>query len=213
MKYVSIDIETAGLGDDVTLLEIGAIVEDTTIPYKYKDIPKFEAIIDRNIIVGEPYALRMNARIIDILAEYQDIKDPEAKAKFKRDNNIYSEIEAVEAFHRFIWEKYVDNGEEYKSPFSKSQKGKPSPPVRVACAGKNFGTFDRPRLQKLKGISAALRFDHRILDPAILFVDWAEDAKLPGLDLCKTRAGIKGKVTHKAVEDAWDVIEVLRVKY
>ena len=37
-----------------------------------------------------------------------------------------------------------------------------------------------------------------------------EDERLPDLLTCKERAGIKGKVTHKAIEDAWDVIELLR---
>ena len=213
MKYISIDIETSGLGEDCQVLEIGAIVEDTSIPYKYKDIPKFEAIIEHQKIVGEPYAINMNARIFKILAENQDIKDPKEKLAHRKANNIYTEIEAVEALHAFVWKHYVAKNEEYISPFQKRAPGKPTPPVRVVCAGKNFGTFDRPRLMKLKGMNAALRYDHRILDPAILFVDWDNDAKLPNLDECKSRAQIKGAVTHKAVEDAWDVVELLRKKY
>jgi hypothetical protein len=54
---------------------------------------------------------------------------------------------------------------------------------------------------------------NRILDPAILFVDWQEDRALPGLDDCKKRAGVSGKVTHNALEDAIDVVAVLRTKY
>jgi hypothetical protein len=46
-----------------------------------------------------------------------------------------------------------------------------------------------------------------------LYVDWKADSDVPNLDKCKERAGIKGAVTHNALEDAWDVIEVLRKKY
>jgi hypothetical protein len=44
-------------------------------------------------------------------------------------------------------------------------------------------------------------------------VDWNNDKSLPNLTTCKERAGIEGVVTHDALEDAWDVIEVLRKFY
>jgi hypothetical protein len=44
-------------------------------------------------------------------------------------------------------------------------------------------------------------------------VDWVNDTSLPNLDTCKFRADIQGVVTHNALEDAWDVIEVLRKFY
>jgi hypothetical protein len=46
-----------------------------------------------------------------------------------------------------------------------------------------------------------------------LYVDWKTDSDVPNLLKCKERAGINGTVTHNALEDAWDVIEVLRKKY
>lgn len=214
MKYISIDIETTGLAEDAQILEIGAIVEDTNIPFKFKDIPKFECIIDHSKISGEAVALHMNARIIQILSEYHQIKDASQKATFKEKHKIYTEIEASEALHEFVWEHYVNNGQEYVSPFKKRLKNQnPTPPVRVICAGKNFGTFDRPKLMRLNGMGACVRFNHRILDPAILFTDWENDEKPPTLTECKQRAGIEGKVTHKAIEDAWDVVLLMRKKY
>ena len=42
---------------------------------------------------------------------------------------------------------------------------------------------------------------------------WKNDDAAPGLGLCKERAGIEGIVTHNALEDAWDVIEILRKFY
>jgi hypothetical protein len=44
-------------------------------------------------------------------------------------------------------------------------------------------------------------------------VDWKNDKSLPNLTTCKERAGVSGIVTHNALEDAWDVIEVLRKFY
>lgn len=214
MRYVSIDIETTSLAEDAQILEIGAIVEDSNIPYKFKDIPKFECIIDHGKIIGEAVALNINARIIEILSQYHQIKDPQEKAAFKSRHKIYREIEASEALHKFVWEHYVNNGKEYVSPFKKRLKNEiPTPPIRVICAGKNFGTFDRPKLMRLNGMNACLRFNHRILDPAILFVNWEDDEKPPTLQECKQRAGIQGTVSHKAIEDAWDVVEILRKKY
>ena len=43
--------------------------------------------------------------------------------------------------------------------------------------------------------------------------DWNEDESLPSLIKCKERANIEGIVTHNALEDAWDVIELLRKHY
>jgi len=47
----------------------------------------------------------------------------------------------------------------------------------------------------------------------MLFLDWETDEELPSLTNCKARAGIKGNVTHDALEDAWDVVQVLRNFY
>lgn len=58
-----------------------------------------------------------------------------------------------------------------------------------------------------------IKYRHRIIDPSILYVDWSKDESLPSLDECLKRAGIEKSVTHTAVEDAWDVIQVLRKKY
>jgi hypothetical protein len=80
-------------------------------------------------------------------------------------------------------------------------------------AGKNFGTFDKLFLQELPWWQKLIRTRQRVLDPAILMVDWKNDKSLPNLTTCKERADIQGIVTHNALEDAWDVIEVLRKFY
>ena len=49
-----------------------------------------------------------------------------------------------------------------------------------------------------------------MIDPAILCMDWTTDAGLPNLAECMKRAGIEGVVTHDALQDAIDVVRVLR---
>ncbi len=77
----------------------------------------------------------------------------------------------------------------------------------------NFATFDKHFLEKLPRWKQVIRIKQRILDPAILYVDWKNDSSLPSLGECKERAKIDGIVTHNALEDAWDVIELPRKKY
>ena len=85
--------------------------------------------------------------------------------------------------------------------------------ITLNVAGKNFGTFDKLFLQELPWWQKLIRTRQRVLDPAILMVDWKNDKSLPNLTQCKERAGVNGIVTHNALEDAWDVIEVLRKFY
>jgi hypothetical protein len=80
-------------------------------------------------------------------------------------------------------------------------------------AGKNFGTFDKLFLEKLPKWKLCFSPRSRLIDPALYFVDWKNDDTLPGLELCKDRAGCAGAVAHNAVEDAIDVIKVLRTQY
>jgi inhibitor of KinA sporulation pathway (predicted exonuclease) len=44
-------------------------------------------------------------------------------------------------------------------------------------------------------------------------MDFKLDKVPPSLDTCLERAGIQSVVTHKALDDARDVIRVLRKKY
>jgi oligoribonuclease (3'-5' exoribonuclease) len=82
------------------------------------------------------------------------------------------------------------------------------PDQKVVPAGKNVGSFD------LQFFPTVLRkkFIHRSIDPGSVFIDWKSD-KPGSLDDIKRRLDIKGEVTHDAVDDAWDVIEVLRTRY
>jgi oligoribonuclease len=224
MKYISIDIETTGLDpENCDVLSIGAIIEDSANPLPYDECPKFHAAILRHELSGSPRAITMNAGLIESIGSYMEPKTETTRAELEASTGMsfYYPEDVVEAFYDFLYENgmveynvldvnrriKVKNGKSYPILCSNMK------PTVINCAGKNFGTFDKHFLERLPRWKQAIRISQRILDPAILFVDWKQDKALPNLNLCKERAGIQGEVTHNALEDAWDVIAVLRTKY
>jgi hypothetical protein len=218
MIYVSIDIETSGLDHEKhKVLSIGAIIEDTENKLPYEECPKFNAIVLQNEITGSPRAITMNGGIIQMIGEYLEGTD-ETKHLIQThsDYSFYHEDEVIKEFYMFLW----CNGFSLLDSQSTHVNGKLTPiidgrtkPITLNVAGKNFGTFDKLFLQELPWWQKLIRTRQRVLDPAILMVDWKSDKSLPNLTQCKERAGVSGIVTHNALEDAWDVIEVLRKFY
>lgn len=74
MKYISIDLETTGIEDKGPqhILQISMIVEDTLNIKPLEQLPHFTAFIKQDKISGEPYALAMNAWILDIISGRKD---------------------------------------------------------------------------------------------------------------------------------------------
>jgi oligoribonuclease (3'-5' exoribonuclease) len=61
--YVSIDLETTGKDPDFCqILEIGAVIEDWVSPLN--DLPMFRRVFRIERIVGEPFALALNAKLL-----------------------------------------------------------------------------------------------------------------------------------------------------
>lgn len=207
MVYVSVDIETSGLDHEKhKVLSIGAIIEDTEKKLPFMECPKFNAIVLQREIVGSPRAITMNKEIIAIMGEYLE-GDAELRTKYDThlDYSFYKENEVIKEFYYFLDSNGLGHGLINNSGGIK--------PITINVAGKNFGTFDKLFLQELPWWQKLIHTRQRVLDPAILMVDWNNDNSLPNLTTCKERAGINGIVTHNALEDAWDVIEVLRKFY
>jgi hypothetical protein len=218
MIYVSIDIETSGLDHEKhKVLSIGAIIEDTEKKLPYEECPKFNAIILQNEITGSPRALTMNKEIIEMIGDYLEGTDFERNImNTHSDYSFHEKDDVIKEFYKFLW----CNGFSHLDSPSTHVNGKLTPvidgktkPITLNVAGKNFGTFDKLFLQELPWWQKLIRTRQRVLDPAILMVDWKNDKSLPNLTQCKERAGVNGIVTHNALEDAWDVIEVLRKFY
>lgn len=213
MIYTSIDIETSGLDPEKNcVLSIGAIIEDTEKKLPFEECPKFNAIILQNEIVGSPRAITMNKDIISMVGEYLEGND-ETKQNYQTHSDylFLEKEEVVKRFYHFLLNNGYRDGNDWVPPVSMIDSK--SKPITLNVAGKNFGTFDKLFLQQLPWWQKLIRTRQRVLDPAILCVDWVNDSSLPSLTQCKERKNIEGVVTHNALEDAWDVIQVLRKFY
>ena len=226
MKYVSIDIETTGLDlEKCEILSIGAVIEDTNNPLPLDQLPKFHVAIKRENITGSMFAINMNKELIETIVYYQTTQDQDEKNDLVQMTGMkfLNEDEVSIEFYYFL---YANGLMDIRKPLENVQwtnhgiygkvptiNQRVLPIDHINVAGKNFGTFDKIFLERLPRWKQLIKMRNRILDPAILFVDWQEDQALPGLDDCKKRAGVNGKVTHNALEDAIDVVAVLRTKY
>lgn len=222
MIYVSVDVETSGLNPDKhQVLSIGAIIEDTKKKSPYEECPKFHAMIVANEIVGSPRALQINQKLISVMSEYLGA-EPEDKTNMEHHSEFqFNTIDnVVMSFFDFLFLNgfgydTISGGQQIRFINGRTLPliGTRTKPITINVAGKNFATFDKLFLQKLPWWEKLIRIRQRVIDPAILFCDWENDETLPNLHTCKQRAGIDGVVTHNALEDAWDVIEILRKSY
>jgi hypothetical protein len=208
MKYVSIDIETSGLDHKKhKVLSISAIIEDTTKKLSFDEIPKFNAVVLHMEIVGSPRAIDMNRYLIGTIGQFLDARfDDQSRDMIEETTGFkfYEESDVVKQFYSFLKENGL--GEDVLN-------NNQTKPITINVAGKNFGTFDKLFLQELPLWQKLIRTRQRVIDPAIMFCDWTKDDRLPSLDECKQRSGIGGIVTHNSIEDAWDVILLLRKFY
>jgi oligoribonuclease len=223
MIYVSVDIETSGLDHEKhKVLSIGAIIEDTTKKLSFEECPKFNVIVLQNEIFGSPRAITMNKGIISLMSEYLEGKD-EVRENLNSISGykFYEEEEVIKEFYWWLNENGLGHGllnnsggyVQVKDGKHRTMINGGTKPITLNVAGKNFGTFDKLFLQKLPWWQKLIITRQRVIDPAILCVDWNNDQTLPSLSTCKERVKLNNIVTHNALEDAWDVIQVLRKFY
>ena len=225
MKYLSIDIETSGLSsENHQILSVGVIVEDTNNKLPFKDIPKFHCAILHEEIRGGIFALNMNKDLIGLINKYQTAKTKEDREALSvgEDMLFLKEDEVCERLFRFLYRNNVLDESLRDMSVNKMievvdgvfypslTRAKTS---HITCAGKNFATFDKLFLERLPRWKQLFKIRQRIIDPTILFTDWKNDNDLPNLTTCKARAKTGGEVTHNAVEDAWDVVQLMRTQY
>jgi hypothetical protein len=224
MKYLSIDIETSGLDHEKNdILSVAAIIEDTEKMLPWEEIPKFHVAILRHEITGSPRAITMNSKLIEYISRWMEPENELDSMNISNESGLTfcREEDLAKEFYWFLEENGLGHGLDNSGGYSEFKGGlkqgsamnNATKPITINVAGKNFATFDKKFLEKLPWWQKLIRIRQRVLDPAILFVDWKEDESLPSLDKCKNRAGIHGLVTHNALEDAWDVIELLRKRY
>lgn len=186
MKYISIDIETTGLDHyNCDILQIGMAFEDTNTDIPLVDLPNLELWIDHNELTFEPYALQMHERS-GLLNQWQHA------------NRVTME-EAMLDIETWLFSLGYELNDDKKFKF--------------VVAGKNYNSFDKLFLHGNYEWTELIDEHHRTIDPAMLYIDWENDKVPPSLDKCLKRAGFNTTVTHYALEDALDVIKVVRVYY
>lgn len=182
--YVSIDIETTGLDSSwCQTLEIGAVIDDWMSPLY--ELKRFHCYVVHDRIIGDPFALSMNHKILNRIANR---KKPE-----NREYNFCTPAEAVQKLRRFI-ENYFANFHE---------------DTKIVAAGKNYARLDDRFLNAMPGFSE-LKLLHRNIDPGMRYWDPRIDKVPPDTKTCLTRAGFDTDVQHEAIDDALDVIRLIR---
>jgi len=182
MPYIAIDIETTGLDDEKhQILEIGAVFEPGGgAELPLDQLPTWRCFVKHETYTGQPYALAMNSRCLYALAEQPQRKDV---------------IEAK--YVALAFAEWLKNDVGY---CAKS----------ITPAGKNFAVFDYQFLKRVQSWKYKVRFKHRMLDPATLWWNPAEDLELPDMATCCKRAGIEQLAAHEALDDAMTIVKLVR---
>jgi hypothetical protein len=213
MKYVSIDLETTGLDPDFDqILEVGAIIEDTKTKLPFEEVPKIHFYVrHESYRASHPYALWLNSRIFEILAKHDDLTKKqlvkeldEEEVDWMHEHNVCTLQEVNVNIANFMALNGVNNND-----FA-NVNGVKVP--HIIPAGKNFDSFDRQFLKNAPEFNR-YKLAHRGIDMGGQFINWEKDKRVPSFDQCLERAGIDKIVSHKALDDAWDVIRALRTKY
>lgn len=223
MIYVSIDIETTGLEPlNNNVLSFGAIIEDTDKKLPYEKLPKFNALVIQNQITGSPRAITMNKEIISLIGSYiEGSEDDKANLINHSEYLFLKEDELVQKFYDFLYINGILPNKAYDpNMYVRAVNGNMlpmfnnnTPPITINVAGKNFATFDKLFLEELPWWKKIIKIRQRIIDPSVLYCKWDEDNALPSMSTCKERANLSGDVAHTALEDAWDVVQMLRKFY
>jgi len=165
------------------------VADDLRVKDPIEKLPRFQTYVMHPTYTGEPYALGMHQKIFQKLA-----KQPE-EDNFTTPDLLFSEF--------FNWLQKV------------GYTGQPvcdgnvcSKQAKINVAGKNFANFDKRFLDKLP--NCLVKFNHRVLDPCMLYFDPSKDEVLPSTEECMKRAGIEGVVAHTALDDALMVVRLLR---
>lgn len=201
MIFLSIDLETTGLDPHShQIIEFGAVLEDTNNIKPLEELPTYHAYVTHKggNLTGNVFALNLNAGIIEKLKNQKELA------------NVYNYVKVDDLADDFLFWLH-SQGFELFTNYEGTDKEYKSTTINVA--GKNFAGFDKQFLNKVPGFSEKIRIRSRVIDPAVLYTNWDSDNALPSLDECKQRANIDGVVTHLAVDDALDVIKLLRPFY
>lgn len=201
MKYVSIDLETTGLDpSSCDILEFAAVIDDTLKPeVPVEHLPCFRALVVAESYHGEPCALAMHPGLFREIAAAGDQALPHRSTDGLAQHVKWT-LGPGDLFTLF--DQWLEESGIYYPHLDTVARAK------ILVAGKNFAGFDMRFLRRM-GPLWDRTFSHRVLDPAMLFVQ-AEDERPPSLEQCLDRAGFVKTVSHQALDDARDVVRCIR---
>lgn len=226
MKYISFDIETAGLEPGKhSVLEFGAVIDDFETPVD--ELPTFRRLLDHETIVGNSYALGMHADT-GILKELQNgeaeqggkIIDPKHLGfeftLWLMEQGMVEKVEDPNVRNAASRQDVLNGDVSMRRVFDEHEGFVQMARIRgsqetFTAAGKNVASFDIPHVRELPNFSEYIQFHHRVLDPGPMYFDPAEDNVVPDLSICLERAGLDDTVDHTAVEDSLDVCRLVRI--
>lgn len=220
MKYLSIDIEMSGL-NPVTdkILSVAVVIENTKKNIPLESLPYLHIVVVRENISGSIFAINMNRDLIQLINKY-NVSTQEERVrlqiengvKFLPEDKVAHEILKFCAANDIEWEEKMSYSS-HNEFIDNLNKGHVKHKMYLNVAGKNFNNLDKIQLEQLPRWKQYFNIRSRVIDPAILFVDWDNDDSLPGLGECLKRLGDSGYVSHNAYLDALDVIRLLRKDY
>lgn len=193
MRYVSIDIETTGLNPETCqIIEFAAVADDLRVQSPLQSLPTFQTYVHHPVYTGEPYALGMHQKIFQKLARGNQ------EDRFTTPDLLFRKF--------FDWLKGIGYTPEVSCDGNSCGQQ-----IKINVGGKNFANFDKRFLEKLP--NNLVKFNHRIIDPCMLYFNPDKDDVLPSTEECMKRAGVIGTVAHTALEDALVVCSLLRAKF
>ena len=200
--YISLDIETTGLGPRAELLQIAAVEDDGITPIEKLDTINF-IILKKSYNYGEPYALGMNAWIFEEIKKHLERKETEIPVvPFNVAMQKFSEL--IVSCSKLAVMYDVEEGIN------------PDPDVRcnrkIQLAGKNVGSFDRLKIDfecEQNEFTLPNMLQHRTIDVGGLY--YQDFGFNPSLDEINKLNG-RDAVSHDALDDAFDVVHAIRQK-
>lgn len=210
MQYVSIDIETTGLDPHKNqIVEVGAVLDHIGNTTPVEELPVFRAVLMHEWLITDAYCAGLHR---DLWPEIETcrglITDPlhwraydSGVKDYKGKKSVY--IQPKHLQRALYWWLHAVMQLPHRAV------AETPPPIKINVAGKNAGSFDIPFLEASPGWEGIVEFRRRVIDPAVLYVK-PEDEKLPDLQECLKRAGIDRLVSHTAVDDARNVVRLIR---
>ncbi len=183
MKYISIDLETTGTEPRHNqVIEFAAVIDDFSWLPSVKR-PAMNFLVKHKRYVCSPYAAALHKDLWTRLA------DPDLMVK----ERVALPYEVGRWLNHFASQHEI-------------------PPYNIVAAGKNFAKFDLPFLLRLPEFNREVAFNHRSLDPMMLYMSPLDEVP-PSTEECLRRAGLPTEVSHKALGDALSVIQLLRAHF